>query len=98
MPCHTTPVGTFGCRKMAKQAEKVSQSVRCVVCKPEDLGSDPLKARVVACASNLTLEKWGQEDLTNQLIHSVNSRYIERETASKRYKEEPLRKTSDTGL
>lgn len=83
MPCHTTPVGTFGCRKMAKQAEEVSQSVKCVVCKPEDLGSYPLKARVVACDSNLTLEKWEQEDLTSWLIHSVNSRCSERDCLKK---------------
>lgn len=83
MPCHTTPVGTFGCRKMAKQAEEVSQSVKCVVCKPADLESDSLKARVVACDSNLTLEKWRQEDLTSRLIHSVNSRCIERDRLKK---------------
>ena len=68
---------------MSTQAEEVSQSVKCVVCKPEDPGSEPLKAHVVACASNLTLEKWGQEDLTSQLIHSVNSRYIERDCLKK---------------
>lgn len=61
MPHHTTPVGTFGCRKMAKQAKEVSQSVKHVVCKPKELRSDPLKAGVVACAYNPDPGKVGTE-------------------------------------